>query len=111
MKPFLKTLLVVILCVISGVALAKNLVLVEENHAEIESDGVTYVLDSYIVMFEQPYYILVQRKDNQAVNPDVAEDVAIEYILPRGCTVPLERRPDLDRRNEDGTKLIIGVAC
>jgi len=111
MKPFLGIPLAIALWAISTAALAKSLVLVEENHAELERDGVAYVLDSYIVMFEQPYYILVRRKDNQAVNAGVAEEVAIEYILPRGCTVPLERRPDLDRRNEDGTKLIIGVAC
>lgn len=62
-------------------------------------------------MFEQPYYILVQRKDKKPMVLSEVEPIAIEYILPRGCTVPLKRRADLDRKNEDSTKLLIGVVC
>lgn len=104
-------ILALITAFISTSAFAGNLVLVEENHAKIEKDSVTYIFDSYIVMFQQPYYILVQREDKKPMNLKQVEPIAIEYILPRGCTVPLKRRPDLDRHNENNTKLIIGVAC
>ena len=90
---------------------AQTFVLVEENHAVIEKDGISYILDSYIIMFEQPYYILVRRADNEVVNKKLAEEIAVEYILPRGCTEPLVRRPELDRINEAKTQLVIGVAC
>lgn len=104
-------ILVIIAAFISTSAFAEKLVLVEENHAKIDKDGVTYIFDSYIVMFQQPYYILVQREDKKPMSLEQVEPIAIEYILPRGCTEPLKRRSDLDRNNEDNTKLLIGVAC
>ena len=110
MKSIINTAIVMSIFFVS-IVLAGKLILVEENHAEIESAGITYILDSYIVMFEQPYYISIQRKDNQPIDAAIAEKIAVEYILPRGCTEPLKRRADLDKANEDSTKLVIGVAC
>lgn len=110
MKKTLR-ILVVVAALISTSAFAGKLVLVEENHARIDKGGVTYLFDSYIVLFQQPYYIMVQREDKKPISLEQVEPIAIEYILPRGCTEPLKRRFDLDRNNEDNTKLIIGVAC
>ena len=62
-------------------------------------------------MFQQAYYFLVRREDKKPMIIKQVKPIAIEYILPRGCTVPMIRRPDLDRKNEDNTKLLIGVAC
>ncbi|KRG63753.1 hypothetical protein ABB26_11140 [Stenotrophomonas humi] len=91
--------------------LARNWSKVDENHAELERGGKTYVLDSYIVLFEQPYYIHVRTKDGQALDAADAEAMAAEYIQPRGCTQPLERRKDLDRSNGDGSELVLGFQC
>lgn len=91
--------------------LARNWSKVDENHAELERGGKTYVLDSYIVLFEQPYYIHVRAKDGQALDAADAEALASEYIQPRGCTQPLERRKDLDRSNGDGSELVLGFQC
>ncbi|MNM30585.1 hypothetical protein D3C81_411480 [compost metagenome] len=91
--------------------LARNWSKVDENHAELERAGRTYVLDSYIVLFEQPYYIHVRAKDGQALDATDAETLAAEYIQPRGCTQPLERRKDLDRSNGDGTERVLGFQC
>ncbi|WP_269792511.1 hypothetical protein [Stenotrophomonas sp. Iso1] len=91
--------------------LARNWSKVDENHAELERGGKTYVLDSYIVLFEQPYYLHVRAKDGQALDTTEAEALAGEYIQPRGCTQPLERRKDLDRSNGDGTELVLGFQC
>ncbi|MEQ3681608.1 hypothetical protein [Alcanivorax sp.] len=86
-------------------------VLVEENTAEVNHAGVQYLLNTYIVMFEQPYYITVERVDEKVVDLEVAEKIAVEYIKPRGCTEPLKRRKDLDQKNDTETKIVIGVAC
>ena len=91
--------------------LARNWSKVDENHAELERDGRTYVLDSYIVLFEQPYYVHVRAKDGQALDAAEAETVAAEYIQPRGCTQPLERRKDLDRSKGDGAERVLGFQC
>ena len=96
---------------ISTTAHAGKVVLVEENHADISRDGITYVLDTYIVLLSQPYLIVIEREDGQPMDLEVAEDIAVEYIKPRGCTQPLKRLPKLDGRNEDNTKILIGVAC
>lgn len=90
---------------------SKRFVRVDENYKVIEKNGVNYIFNTYIVMFEQPYYITVERKDGLKVDLNTVEKMAIEYIKPRGCTTPLERRKDLDRHNKDMTKLVIGVAC
>ncbi|EAT13531.1 hypothetical protein HF888_08830 [Bermanella marisrubri] len=103
--------LALIAAFISTSVFSGDLVLVEENHAKIEKDGVIYIFDSYIVMFQQPYYILVQREDKKPINLEQVEPLAVEYILPRGCTGPLQRRPDLDQHNENNSKLLIGIAC
>ena len=91
--------------------LSSELVLVEENHARLTFNGTTYLLDSYIVVFEQPYYISLHREDGLAIDAADAERIAINYIKPRGCTSPLIRRPDLDQRSANNTWWIIGVAC
>jgi len=88
-----------------------RLTLVEENHAALTVDKVSYTLDSYIIMFQQPYYILIRRDDKQPLSLEEAVPVAEQYIRPRGCTQPLKRRADLDRSNSDKTQLLIGFAC
>ena len=88
-----------------------HLVLVKENHATITKADISYTMDSYIVMFQQPYYITVKRNDNKPITLTEASEVAEEYIQPRGCTEPLSRRPDLDKSNGDKTQWLIGVEC
>jgi hypothetical protein len=91
--------------------LERNWVIVEENHAELEHDGRSYVLDSYIAMFEQPYYIHIRAADAQKLEATALEGMAAEYIKPRGCTQPLERRSDLDRSSADGAEIVLGFQC
>ncbi len=89
----------------------RNWVKVDENHAEVSHAGRDYVLDTYIVMFQQPYYIHVRAKDTQAWETDDLLDMVSEYIKPRGCTQALERRSDLDRSNAEGNERILGFQC
>lgn len=89
----------------------KNLVLVEENHANLTYDGVGYILDSYIVMFENPYYITIERADKGEITYEKASEISIDYIKPRGCTSPVERLPNLDNHNDNKTKWMIGISC
>jgi hypothetical protein len=89
----------------------KNLVLVEENHANISYEGVDYTLDSYIVMFEQPYYVTIERTDGKEITYEKAVEVSIYYIKPRGCTESIKRLPNLDKHNGNKTKWTIGLAC
>ncbi|WP_230655624.1 hypothetical protein [Psychrobacter sp. I-STPA10] len=90
-------------------ALAKDLLKVDENHAVLSYDNVPYVLDSFIIPFAQPYYILIQRQDKQLFDKNTATKIAIDYIKPRGCTVPLQRRSELDKQNSNGSQYLIGV--
>jgi len=108
---FVKIISIFLALFLSSVVCADKYVLVEENKAKINHGNVSYVLNTYIVMFEQPYYITVEREDGEVVNLDAAEKMALKYIQPRGCTEPLERRGDLDQKNEEQTKVVIGVAC
>jgi len=85
--------------------------LVEENHAEITKEGETYILDSYIVLFQRPYYVLVRKSSNEPLTKDEASTIAVEYIEPRGCTTPISRRTDLDKSNIDKTEWLIGIEC
>ena len=84
---------------------------VSENHAELEHDGRHYVLDTYIVMFQQPYYIHVRAKDGKPLDAAALVGMASDYITPRGCTEPLQRRSDLDRSSGDGTDVVLGFQC
>ncbi len=96
-------------------ALVKNLSLVDENHYVMSVGAgkytATYVLDSYIIPFEQPYYILVRQQNGKPFSKHAATVVALDYIQPRGCTQPLQRLEDLDKQNADGSAYLIGVAC
>lgn len=89
----------------------KKLSLVKENHAELFFNGAKYILDSYIVLFENPYYITIEREDKEKIEYQEAIDIAIDYIKPRGCTSPLKRLPNLDKHNENKTKWTIGISC
>jgi hypothetical protein len=89
----------------------KRLTLVKENYAELSFDGIKYILNSYIVMMENPYYITIEREDKGKIEYQEAVNISIEYIKPRGCTSPLERIPSLDRYNADKTKWMIGISC
>lgn len=88
-----------------------RLSLVEENHAELEIGGEVHVLDTYIVLFERPYYIHVRKASGAPLAEDEASSIAAEYIAPRGCTTPLSRRSDLDQSNPDKTQWVIGIEC
>ncbi|MDR2365330.1 MAG: hypothetical protein LBD68_05680 [Zoogloeaceae bacterium] len=88
-----------------------RLSLVKENHAEITKEGEIYVLDSYIVFFQRPYYILVRKSSNEPLTKDEASSIAVEYIKPRGCTTPISRRTDLDKSNTNRTQWLIGIEC
>ncbi len=88
-----------------------DLILVEENKAQIEKDGVVYILNTFIVAFEQPYYIFVERKDKGEIDFNKALEISKEYIKPRGCTAPLERRYDIDVAVPGKSAVVIGIAC
>lgn len=89
----------------------KKLVLIKENHAVLKFENVEYTLDSYIVMFENPYYIVIERSDNQTISKEKAIEIAIEYIKPRGCNSTIKLVPELDRNNANKTKWLIGISC
>ena len=92
-----------------NIILNKNLVKVDENHHETIINDNKIVLDSYIVMFEVPYYIVL--KSEKPLSLQEAESIATEYIKPRGCTAPLQRRTDLDKSNSNKTQWLIGIEC
>lgn len=89
----------------------RHLTRFDEYHANLEIAGQRYTLDAYIVMFQKPFYITVERDDRRAMTIDEAARVAEEYIKPRGCTDPLVRRADLDRSNADKTQWMVGIEC
>lgn len=88
-----------------------NLDLVKENHAEIKKGSEKFILDSYIIPFERPYYVLIRNDKNTSISADVAHSIAQEYIKPRGCTTPISLRNDLDRKNSNSSQWIIGIDC
>jgi hypothetical protein len=83
----------------------------DEYHANLESQGARYTLDSYIIPFQKPFYISVQRDDGKPLSVNEAAAVAQPYIEPRGCTAPVVRRADLDRSNAAKTQWLIGIEC
>ena len=85
--------------------------LVKENQAQITKNGATYALDTYIVPFQQPYYVLVRQNPSKSMELSEAVSVATEYIKPRGCTAPISRRADLDRSNASKSQWLIGIEC
>lgn len=89
----------------------RNWVMVDENHAELEQGSRNYVVDSYIVMFQQPYYIHIRAEDGQKLDAASVEGLAADYIKPRGCTEPLQRRSDLDRSGSDAAEVVFGFQC
>lgn len=91
--------------------LTYDLSLVEENHHQTKIADGTYVLDTFIVSFEQPYYVLVRRTDEKRISRNVAALIGETYIKPRGCTEPLVRRTDLDKQNATGSVHLVGFAC
>lgn len=114
MKGIIASVLLATLSASAGAAepvIDRSWLKVDENHAVLNHDGADYVLDSYIVMFQQPYYIHVRLKEGQPVDLAKAEAIAADYIKPRGCTQPLERRADLDRSNAGGTERVLGFQC
>ena len=92
-----------------AILLDRQLSKVDENHHEMIIDGNKIVLDSYIKLFQRPYYIVL--KSEKPLTQTQAEQVAVEYIQPRGCTSPIKRRPDLDKNNANQTQWLIGVEC
>ncbi|STZ63270.1 Uncharacterised protein [Moraxella lacunata] len=82
-----------------------------DYHAKVTYGDRIYLLDSYVVPLEQPFYIHVRTADGTAIMADTAVKIAISYITPKGCTEPLVRRADLDKSTNDKSEWIIGVAC
>jgi len=95
----------------AGTIDTSRLSLVDENHAEISKNDEVYILDSYIILFERPYYIHVRKLSDTPLTGDEASSIAVEYIEPRGCTTPVARRSDLDQVNTEETQWLIGVEC
>ncbi len=115
----MKKILLNSICALTLTACAANssnidtshLNLVKENHAEINANGNKYIIDSYIIPFQQPYYILIRNDKNTPITSDIAHSIAEQYIKPRGCTTTISRRIDLDKSNNDHTQWIIGIEC
>jgi hypothetical protein len=116
-KSLVEPLAILALLVLSACATAPGVIdtsklnRVDANHAKITKGGKTYLLDSYIVPFERPYYILVRKASKEALSLEEASTVAADYIRPRGCTTPLTRQTQLDKFNADKTQWLIGIAC
>jgi len=92
--------------------LVRGLTLVDENRAKITANAREYALDSYVVPFEQPYYIHIRALDGKPLELNEAQKIAAEYIAPRGCTSPLKRRADLDRYDQnDASQAVLGFEC
>ena len=91
--------------------LTQGLEKVDENYAAITVNKEVYVLDTYIIPFQQPYYILVRKQDGKRFSNNIADVLAVSYIKTRGCTETLVRREDLDKSSSDSTQHLIGVAC
>ncbi len=89
----------------------KKLTLVAENHLTLPFKGNTYMMDTYIVMFENPYYIRMLKQGRASITKEEAVEVSIYYIKPRGCTQPIIRLPELDKHNQDKTEWMIGISC
>lgn len=83
----------------------------KDYHAQVKQGDATYLLDSYVVILQQPFYIHVRTTDAKAIDLNTAQSLAVAYIEPRGCTEPLVRRADLDKSTADGSEWIIGVSC
>lgn len=98
-------------CASSSEIDTRHLTRFDEYHANLEIAGQRYTLDAFIVMFQKPFYITVQRDDRRPMSIDEAARAAEEYIKPRGCTEPLVRRADLDRSNADKTQWMVGIEC
>ncbi len=89
----------------------KGLVLVEENKATLNINNVNYRLNSYIKLFQQPYYVEVIRTDRKPISKNTATSVAKTYIKPRGCTQTIQLAPKLNQHTADNTQWIIGILC
>lgn len=83
----------------------------KEYHSTITKDGRTYVLDSYVVPLEQPFYIHVRAMDTLPITLDNASKIASDYITPKGCTQAPVRNPNLDKSNNHKSEWIIGISC
>lgn len=83
----------------------------KDYHDKVVYQDKIYLLDSYVIPLEQPFYIHVRTADGTPIMPDTATKVATDYIAPKGCTEPLVRRADLDKSTNDKSEWIIGVAC
>ena len=95
----------------NATSLTQGLEKVDENYAAITVNKEVYVLDTYIITFQQPYYILVRKQDGKRFSNNIADVLAVSYIKTRGCTETLVRREDLDKSSSDSTQHLIGVAC
>ncbi|GEM_PF-5445400 len=86
-----------------------NMMLVEENHVVMQVSGNEITLDSYVVPFRNPYYIVL--KATKPIAKKDAEALAVKYILPRGCTSKLYRLPFLDKTDGTQKHYMFGVSC
>lgn len=115
MKKFVIFILILVLLASSGLNAQngkKKITLVKENHSELSFKGVSYILDRYIIMFDNnPYYISVQREDKASIKHQEAIDISIYYTKQKGCTSKLKRLPNLDKYYKDKTKWMIGISC
>lgn len=89
----------------------KEFVELEDNYAEVTEGDVTYILETYTKSSSASYFISIERQDGQPVELQAVEAMALEYIKPRGCSKPIERRQDLDKYSDDKTLIVVAVSC
>ena len=103
-------------CVSGGASLPEGAVEVDENRvAALEApNGVPYDMATYIVPFQNPYYITVKPSTTNMSFENghgIAARAATAYIEPRGCTESLSRIEEQDRFNASTNTWTIVVGC
>ena len=68
-------------------------------------------LQTVIVQFEQPYYVLVRQTDEKRISRNVAALIGETYFQTCGCTEPLVRCANLGKENTTAPIHLVGLAC
>lgn len=103
-------------CMGNTAALPERSVEVTENRlANFKApNGVTYDMRTYIIPFENPYYITVSPATTNASFENgngIAARTAIAYITPRGCTSKPRRIADRDVFDASNNAWTIVISC
>lgn len=89
----------------------KKLTIIAKNHAIVIYNKIKYIMDTYVVMFENPYYVFIERADSKPITNKEAINISKDYIKDKGCTEPIKLMPNLNQHNRDNTMWIIGISC